>query len=488
VADYLYRESLVQQPEEIQRFLLCTSVLDQLSGPLCEAVLESSRGSANLRRIEASSLFLIPLDRRREWYRYHALFREFLIGELRRTEPEVIETLHLRAAGWYESHRSPPMALEHLLATAERQRAAELTAEVTLATYQAGRMSTVQRWLAALGDRDIAAYPPLAVLAGWLSVLTGDPIGAERWAAVVDAASFNLVPRDGSASLDSARAMLRGVMCATGPEAMIADASFAVAAEPAWSPWRDTALWELGEAHLLAGDVEQARCRFAESSTHAVTMDNTDSIIACESELALLAMEREDWSAAEDHLTLALATIDDKRMHEYPLSLLAFAVAARLALHNGEPDEAERQLGRAMRARPAATYAVPFVAVRLRLVMAKAYLALSERRTARHLLREIDEILTHRPRLGCLIDEVDLLRPRVADTADAAKSAAPLTRAELRILPYLQTHLTFNEIGTRLYVSHHTVATHVHAIYRKLGVSSRSAAVQHATAVGLLGG
>jgi LuxR family maltose regulon positive regulatory protein len=199
-------------------------------------------------------------------------------------------------------------------------------------------------------------------------------------------------------------------------------------------------------------------------------------------------MDRDDWSAAADHLTLALTTIDDKRMHEYVLSLLAFAGAARLALHDGDLDEAESQLGRAMRARPAVTYAVPFVAVRLRVLMAKLYLAMSEPRTARHLLREIDEVLIHRPQLGSLIDEVDQFRPYVVGATNAATDATPLTRAELRILPYLQTHLTFNEIGKRLYVSHHTVATHVHAIYRKLGVSSRNAAVQHATAVGLLGG
>ena len=83
VADYLYRESLAQVPEDIQRFLRCTAVLDQLSAPVCEAILEESGADARLRGLEARSLFLVPLDRRRGWYRYHALFREFLLGELR---------------------------------------------------------------------------------------------------------------------------------------------------------------------------------------------------------------------------------------------------------------------------------------------------------------------------------------------------------------------------------------------------------------------
>jgi LuxR family maltose regulon positive regulatory protein len=96
VADYLYREILIRQPEDTQRFLRCTAVLDQFCAQLCDAVLASSAAAMQLRRLEASGLFLIPLDRRRRWYRYHALFREFLLGELRRIEPEHIATLHQR--------------------------------------------------------------------------------------------------------------------------------------------------------------------------------------------------------------------------------------------------------------------------------------------------------------------------------------------------------------------------------------------------------
>ena len=231
-------------------------------------------------------MFLVPLDRRREWYRYHALFREFLLGELRRVEPDVIEKLHLRAADWYQSNGSPAMAVEHLLNTTERHRCVQLVTELVLPTYQAGQMSTVQRWLSAVGDSAIEDYPPLAVLAGWITVLTGQTAEAERWAAIVDAASFDLVPLDGSASFDSARAMLRAVMCPAGPQQMMADASFAVAQEPPWSPWRDTALLLCAEAHLLTGDVDRAAALFAESSTLAVAMSNTDSFVVSESELA----------------------------------------------------------------------------------------------------------------------------------------------------------------------------------------------------------
>ena len=168
VADYLYRESLSLLSETDQRFLRRTAVLDQLCAPLCEAVLEELGAQEQLRRLEASNSFLVPLDRRREWYRYHGLFREFLLGELRRVEPEAIAKLHLRAADWYESNGSPVLALEHLLNTGERDRCARLVTQLIRPTYQAGQISTVQRWLSMLGDSTIEAYPPLIALAGWV--------------------------------------------------------------------------------------------------------------------------------------------------------------------------------------------------------------------------------------------------------------------------------------------------------------------------------
>jgi LuxR family transcriptional regulator, maltose regulon positive regulatory protein len=489
VADYLYRESLVRLPESAQRFLRRTAVLDQLCAPLCDALLGESGAQERLRGLEASSLFLIPLDRRREWYRYHALFREFLLGELRRIEPDAIMKLHLRAAGWYESNGSPALALEHLLNTAERDRCVQLATELALPTYQAGQMSTLQRWYRAIGDANIERYPPLAVLRCWEAVLTGQTAEAQRWAAIADAASFDLVPADGSASFASARAMLRAVMCAAGPEQVVADASFAVAQEPPWSAWRDQALCLRAEAHLLTGDVDQAGALFAESFTVAAAAGNTDVLVLSESELALLAMDHGQWPEAAERVEVALAAIDEARMHDYATSVLAFAAAARLAVHRGDLMEANRELTRAMRARPSLTFAMPFLAVRLRLQLAKVYWAIAGYSAARQLLREIDDIVLRRPALGALLDEVSEFRRTVTSSAQRGPAGgSPLTPAELRLLPYLQTHLTIGEIGERLFVSRNTVSSEVSSIYRKLGVSSRSGAVNQATAAGLLGG
>lgn len=489
VADYLYREALIGQPRAIQRFLRRTAVLEQLCGPLCEAVLGSSAAATQLRRLEAHSLFLTPLDGQRHWYRYHPLYREFLLGELRRTEPGIIMTLHQRAADWYEANGYPELALEQLLLVDDPDRAVQLTAKLARPTYVAGQLSTVQRWYQTIGDVNIARYPPLAVLRCWEGVLTGDTAKAELWAAVVDAVSFDGEPATGAASFDSARALLRAGLCASGPEQMMADAAFSLDQEPAWSPWRDTALWLLAESHLLAGHPDEARAAFAAASTTAAGMSSWDTIPLCEAQVAWLAMDRGEWQEAVDRLELALGTIDAQQLHGYVSSLTAFAGAARLSLHRGDVKEAHRQLARAMRARPAATYLLPYHAARLRLQLARVYLALAEQATVRQLLREIDEIARRRPALGTLIDEVKEFRDVLASrAAPDAIGVVPLTPAELRVLPYLPTHLTADKIAERLFLSGHTVKTEIKAVYRKLGVSSRNDAVQRATEMGLLGG
>lgn len=489
VADYLYRESLMLQPRKVQRFLRRTAVLDQLSGPLCDAVLGEPGGQERLRQLEASNLFLVPLDRRREWYRYHGLYREFLLGELRRVEPEVIAKLHLRAADWYQANGSPTLAIEHLLNTSERDRCVQMVTEQLLGTYNLGQVSTVQRWLSALSDDAIEGYPPLAVLAGWITALTGQTASAERWAAVANVASFDQAQLDGSASFDSARAMLRAVMCASGPEQMMADASEAIAQEPPWSRWRDTALALRAHACLLAGEEDEAKALFAEGVAVGTNIGNTDTVVDGEAELALLAMDHGRWGEATGYVAHALEVVDQHRLHDYAVSVLAFAVGARLAVHRGDLGDADLQLARAMRARPSCTVVLPFYAVRARGQLARIYSMRGDQTTARHLMREIDELLLHRPALGVLVDQVAEIRQTVSANAQrGVGGAGPLTTAELRLLPYLQTHLKIGEIGERLFISRNTVSSEVASIYRKLGVTSRNDAVEQATRIGLLGG
>ncbi|PWC03058.1 LuxR C-terminal-related transcriptional regulator [Agromyces badenianii] len=490
VADYLYRESLAGLPEHQQRFLRRTAVLDTFSAPLCDAILETHDAQQVLRELEDSDVFLVPLDRRRGWYRYHAIFREFLLGELRRIEPDAAVELQVRAAGWFEAHGSSAKAIEYLIdLPSERPRAVRLVAATALPTYQAGQLATVQRWLGSIGDAAIEAYPPVAVLAGWITVLTGQTAEAERWAAILDRSAYDLVPEDGSASFESARAMLSSFMCASGPARALADAEFAYAAEPSWSPWRDQALVLLGEALLLVGDATRAEAVLREGSLLAATFGNTDVRIAGEAELAMLSMDRGHWEAGAQHVRTARDAIDERRMHDYASAVLAFSQAARLDLHHGNLTAARRELTSAMRARPACTHAMPSLAVRVRLQLARVYWAMGDHAIAHHLMREIEDILLHRPDLGSLLDQVSEFTRLISESEEQlGDGGPPLTPAELRLLPYLQTHLSVREIGERLFVSRNTVSSELGSIYRKLGVSTRSGAVDRATQLGLLGG
>ena len=176
-------------------------------------------------------------------------------------------------------------------------------------------------------------------------------------------------------------------------------------------------------------------------------------------------------------------------MYDYAVSLIAFAAAARLALHRGDLNETNRELARAMRSRQACTFVIPWLAVRLRLQLAKVTFAIADATTARHLLREIDDIFLHRPALGALVDEVSELR--ASSRAERPGGPPAVRRSAPRSCACSRTcRRTSRSRRSRGGCSCRTTpcGPEVGAIYRKLGVSSRSDAVQRATAVGLLGG
>ena len=490
IADYLYRETFSKLSDKVQELVRRTSILDLLSGPLCDSVLERHDSQARLRELEATTQFVFAVDRRRHWYRCHALFREFLLGELARVEPELVPDLHRRAAQWYDAHESPELAIDHLLEAGDRRRAAELVAKVAMPTFRTGQLATIRRWFTALGDAELEDYPPLAVLRAWFAASTGSAEEALRWLEFLDRAEFDGTPVDGSASFESARAMLRVAMCPDGPEQAMADAAVALEQEREWGGWRSQAVYLAGEAHALAGDPDGAAALFEEASSLAHPLGNGVVIALSESRLAWLAMDRGHWEVAAQHVKAALATVDDQRIRESVASVLTYGAAARLDLHRGDRSSANRRHRQSMRDRVVCTHALPFLSVRGRLQLAEVSWAAGDPETTRHLLREIDDVLRHRPSLGTLVDEVEALRSAVASGAGPSAGLvghAPLTPAELRLLPYLQTHLTVAEIGARLFISRNTASSEIASIYRKLGVSSRAAAVEQAIAVGLLG-
>lgn len=173
IADYLVEEVLQRQPESVRDFLLRTSILDRLSGPLCGAVTGGEGGKAMLRELERRNLFVVPLDDRREWYRYHHLFAEVLQAHLAEQRPEEIPALHRRASEWHERHDSPADAVRHALAAGEVERSARLIEQAWPTMNRAHQSATWLGWARALPDSAVRASPALSVGYAWALLNAG---------------------------------------------------------------------------------------------------------------------------------------------------------------------------------------------------------------------------------------------------------------------------------------------------------------------------
>jgi LuxR family maltose regulon positive regulatory protein len=486
MADYLRAELLTHLPQPRVAFLTRTAVLDRMSGPLCDAVLAADRSRLVLESLEGSNLLVVPLDRHREWYRYHHLFRELLQAELDRREPELIRELHARAAAWCEANGLPEMAIDHAQAAEDTDRVARLVALLSQPTYASGRVDTVSRWLAWFEDRGlIDRSPVVAVRGAWVQALLGRAAGAERWVAAAERGTASGTAPDGS-TVESWLAITRALLCRDGMRQMGADARIALEGLAPASTWRGTALLLEGAAYLLEGEVERADPVLAHAvavATHSSAMPAASTALA---ERSLVAIQRRDWQRAEVLAERALRISREGSLDDYIHTALVHVVVARTALYRGDGPGAREHLAQAARLRPLLTYAIPSLAVQTLLELARAYLAVDDAAGARAVLRDARDILQLRPDLGILPEQVEQLGSKLGTIPGPTVGASSLTTAELRLLPLLVTHLSFPEIGQQLYVSRHTVKTQAISVYRKLGASSRSQAIRRASELGLL--
>lgn len=180
IVDYLTDEVLRQQSEHIRTFLLRTSILDRLSGSLCDTVTEQTDSQAMLEQLEQSNLFLIPLDDERQWYRYHHLFADTLRYRLRLTEAALLPELHQRASVWFESNGFPVEAVNHALAAKDFTRAATLIEQNIYPMFNRGTHATVRHWLQALPEEVLFTRPSLCLLYAWAFLYVGEIAACKR--------------------------------------------------------------------------------------------------------------------------------------------------------------------------------------------------------------------------------------------------------------------------------------------------------------------
>ena len=484
MCDYLRSELLDRISAEEASFLSRTSVLDRMCGSLCDAILEQKGSAAVLAQMEARNLLLVPLDRRREWYRYHHLLRDLLRSELRRREPDLVRDLHFRAAAWFEANAMPEAAIGHAQAAGDYDRVARLILELQQPVWGSGRVETVLRWMEWLRDVPSAEhYGAIAAHGALIFALLGQPAEAERWAAAAERAVPAGVLPDGS-TMEATLAYLRANLCRNGIGEMRRDARIAWAGLSPASPYRATMLYTEGISYLLEGDPARAGpvlARALDLATHFGSLPLVGLILA---EQCCVAAEGDDWSEVTALAQRATAIVDDG-LGDYLTSALVYAWAGRGAAHEGDTSRARFYLGRAARLRPLLSYALPVVSVQVLLEMTRSYIALADPEGAAAVLAQIDDILQQRPDLGLLPAQAGRLQASLATDNARPGGVSSLTSAELRLLPLLSTHLSYQEISERLFISKNTVKTQAYSAYRKLGVSTRSEAVIRARELGL---
>ncbi len=485
IGDYLRSEILERVSAAEASFLTRVSILDRMCGPLCDAVVGVTGSAAVLERLERNNLLVVPLDRRREWYRYHQLFSELLVSELRRNDPGIIPELHRRAAEWYEANGFPEAAIDHAQQAGDADTVERLVLLICNVVMASGRTDTVRRWMEWFEIKDlIERYPGVAVTGALQFAIDGLPAATERWADAAEATSMTGVLSDGS-TVEAMLCFLRANLCRDGIEAMRRDAEQALRGFSPASSFRANMIQVEGLSHLLEGDTEHADRFFARAVEEAIRLHLPPFVALVLADRGCVATDRGDLASASTFADQALTILHGGRFDAYWTSALVYAWTARVAAQCGDQEQGRQLVARAAVLRPLLTYALPVESARALLEMAQAYLALADPGGAQAVLRQAIAIFRERPGLGNLPQHADELSAQLDAASTALAGGSSLTAAELRLAPLLGTHLTLKEIGERLYIARSTVKSQAISIYRKLGVASRNEAVDKLHELGL---
>jgi LuxR family transcriptional regulator, maltose regulon positive regulatory protein len=488
LTDYLGAEVLGRQSEEIRTFLLRTSVLERLSGPLCDAVLDTQGSAQLLAKLERSNLFLLSLDDHRQWYRYHQLFADLLRLELTAREPGLLPVLHRRAAAWHQAAGDIDQAIHHATAAGDYAQAAGLVAQHWLGRWRQGQGATVARWLDGLPEEAIVGNPLVAYVAAWVRGCSGaSKQQTQRWLAAADDDGYEGALPDG-VSLAFAAALTRASL----PFDDVGDSVRAARrtlelADPAPAPSWWMASAALGQALYLAGESAETRPQLEELVRQVAAAAQPYAVVIALAVLSLTTGDRTDGGAAMALARRAAATAEAQGLGAAPLCAIAYLALGRALTHQGELSEAEEQLDRALELVDIDSMALHHGHALL--LLASVRRGRGDLPGARALVEQARELIEQSTDPGVLPAILQQTR-RALDTAPHRQitATAPLTERELAVLRLLPAQLSAREIGRELYVSVHTVRSQVQAVYRKLHASNRAEAIARARQLGLLPG
>jgi len=356
VFDYLAQEILARQPEAVRAFLLQTSILERLSGPLCDAVTGAppgaGEGQAMLERLEQANLFVTPLDHERRWYRYHPLFAEFLRSRLGQTQPELAPTLHRRAASWYAAHGLGADAVGHALAAGDHEHAADLIEALAGEMFAQSELMTLRGWLEAL-PVDAMVRPRLAMIQAWVTAATSpqQPLAplldgieqslqarpaAEVRGALAEVALLRAVGAMNEGRFEECIALCRQAQAGlAGAERGLFNSAVAL---------RGAAAFNLGVAYEFTGNLEAASQALAEAADLSRQAGNLHIAPMALSRLANLLVAQGRLRAAADTYRQALRLAQEMSERPSPLAAPAYIGYGDLLREWNELEEAERYL------------------------------------------------------------------------------------------------------------------------------------------------
>lgn len=485
IADYVHEEWLRGLPADDIEFLMKVSGIDWLSGPICDRMLDRFDSAERLERLAARRLIVIPVDRRGEYYRLHHLLRQVLNAEFERVDHRGRRLLDVRASEWFEIAGDIDRAVDHAVRGEDLVRAERLVVEHAPSYHTNGRYARVSRWLSTFPRAYVMKSASLCLISSVTALGVGDSETTAAWIRFGEEALSHTPPED-DATIGLEIAAFRAAMHTTTIGDALDDAGCAYRDLPP-GIWHSVACLAYGSLSFAIGDDEVATAVLGEGATEAQLVGAPTLEAQCRAHLALVLGTAEDWGRATPLARSARQLLRDHGLEGMPSLVLVTAVSALVETMSGHP-----QLGRAdidlTRQNLASLSTVSgWANIQSRIALARASLLLGDRTAARTCLDEAEAHLRTQP---------DASRPKaqlaaLAEQLRAARVALPygpssLTTAELRVLHYLPTNLTQEQIAKRLFVSRNTAKSHAAAVYRKLGASSRSEAVGLARAAGLL--
>ncbi|HEU5065682.1 MAG TPA: LuxR C-terminal-related transcriptional regulator [Gaiellaceae bacterium] len=479
VFDYLKNDLLDGLPDEVRTFLRQTSILSRLSAPLCDAVRGTTASRRLLEGAEHANLFLIPLDERREWYRYHRLFADVLRRDLEEAEPESVPVLHVRASEWFEQHGDVEESIAHAIAARDAARASDLVSRHAHALLRGGRIAALMPWLDDLSWGAALADPQLAVIRALATgELNSSTDVVESWLTIAESSSLDSPPASTMPSLEFGASLVRARFLLGGVARAVEAGRRASAAVSNGTEWRLEALFAHGQTLYLSGQGIEAR-KVLEQALLEAPDDAPQTTAEILAQLALIELDRGDLDRGEALARRSVALLEAGGLGEMVSAgaghlALGVALGASGALAEAE---AEIELGAKLREAPGPTvwhaHALVF--------LARARLARGDLEGARHSLSGAQLEVDGLPDVGIVASLLDDTKRRLeAGIRRPAHVGEALSDRELVILRLLAAGLTKPEIARELYIAYNTVKTHTRTIYRKLDASTREAAVARA--------